>query len=705
MNNHKILSAKHISFALLFIIFTLTALIGTTYQASSEPPPEHPNWNGYECQVTRTEINDSHHDYYISVGIGCSASNLAGMHSFCRYSMWESLGITTYGANTNIGGNIPKNDCNGSPLSQMHGLSLKYTGPNTRLFMYGWYYEDSDDPCGYCTTEDNDGDGVQNFQDYCPDVPGTTTNGCPTDMDLGQGRMCGADDGFNFVGNPINIFNGNNIESKTDISFNTPFEGGLSFKHFYNSQSTDSKTIGYGWTHNYNIVLSPSFNDDPDYLKIQDNTGRGYYFQINTDGTAYEGLFSDNSVVTIDQNSDFIWTRDDGTSYLFDRASGRLLSITDKNNNVQTLTYNSDNLLETVFDAASGRSLTFNYNANNKIASVSGPVTSAVPDGIWVSYTYDANDNLTRVEYADDGNGSTASGFEYRYEDANDVHNITSKYDLAGTFISSWAYDANDRAIQNTNREGKGGTINYDNPSEVVVTDVYGIATTHSISEINGRKKITMNNKAGGCASCSSGVYTTQYDETTGMPVQREYFNGRIDQYQDFDTNSNPQTTIITSGTTDEATIYKTFHPVLNTPLSITERSVFNDTSNPDRYKAVIYDYDDPTDGSDTASIPNENPSNLVYTIIKKGYSLDSSDTVASYEYITTIDYNDKGQIVSIDGPLTGTDDTYSLVWDTTTGDLLSITSPVTGIVTLEYDNAGNMIKIIDQNNIETLLT
>ena len=76
------------------------------------------------------------------------------------------------------------------------------------------------------------------------------------------------------------------------------------------------------------------------------------------------------------------------------------------------------------------------------------PVTNAVTDGIWVTYQYDVEGNLTRVIYADDGNGSTASGFEYKYEDTNDVHNLTEKRNLAGEFLASWAYDTTDRAYE-----------------------------------------------------------------------------------------------------------------------------------------------------------------------------------------------------------------------------------------------------------------
>ena len=134
----------------------------------------------------------------------------------------------------------------------------------------------------------------------------------------------------------------------------------------------------------------------------------------------------------------------DGTIYMFDQTSGQLLSITDKSGNVQTLLYNTNNLLETVTDQATSRTLTFHYNTNNKIDHISGPVTTAVSDGVWVTYSYDNNNNLAKVQYADDGNGSLASGFEYIYADTNDPNNMTSKKDLEGHLLSTWTYNGND---------------------------------------------------------------------------------------------------------------------------------------------------------------------------------------------------------------------------------------------------------------------
>ncbi|MCP3874475.1 MAG: hypothetical protein GY699_15135, partial [Desulfobacteraceae bacterium] len=305
----------------------------------------------------------------------------------------------------------------------------------------------------------------------------------------------------------VNITNGNNFEQTTDLAFNSPFIGGLAFKRYYNSQSEVITSMGYGWSQNYDLKIFPNFGGSDFAIKILDASGRGYYFKIEdySEGDTYHSTFSGNSTIIQDGGNNYIWTRANGTIYKFN-DTGILLSITDKNGNIQNLTYNGNSLLETVTDLASGRVLTFYYNASDKIDYITGPVTPSVPDSIWVSYSYDGNNNLTGVQYADDGNGSPASGFTYIYNDTNDVNNLTRKKDLTGTILSSWTYNTSDQATGKVNNKGTGALFDYTNPDEVEVTDMYGIRSTYYLQEFAGSKKVTMRSNESGCTTCSNGV-------------------------------------------------------------------------------------------------------------------------------------------------------------------------------------------------------
>ena len=387
-----------------------------------------------------------------------------------------------------------------------------------------------------------------------------------------------------------------------------------------------------------------------------------------------------------------------------DGTTGRLRARSDSHGNTQNLSYDSNNRLEAITDQASGRSLTFHYNSDNRVSYVTGPVTTAVADGIWVSYEYDDTGNLTKATYADGNNGSTASGFEYRYEDSNDPNNMTAKYDLAGHLISSWSYDDEDRAIENVTREGSGASISFDDPENVVITDAYELSNTYTITEVAGQKKITAKTGATNCNVCSSGIVRTEFDNATGLPAEREWANGRIDQYQDYDSNNNPGIWIISAGTDEEKKITTVWHPALSAPLSRTQRSLLADDDNPDRVRVMIWDYDDPSTDGDTDT-PNENPSNLIHRMILQGFTLNDSNSVIELEQITTYTYNDKGQVLSVNGPLDGEEDTISFTYDLSTGDLLTMTRPLIGTIIFTYDTAGNMLTITDENGIQTSVT
>ena len=241
--------------------------------------------------------------------------------------------------------------------------------------------------CGGLDCDDNDPSVTTN----CSIVPPEKLDHGKPPCRLPQPQM---------VVDPINIFNGNNYQFASDIAFDS-----LNIRRNYNSRSSISGIIGYGW--NLGLVtasLDPDFDiDGSQYVQITDQTGRGIYF-FKQDEITFWASFNETSSLTRD-NSDYVWHRNDGSEYLFDE-NGRLKQATDPVGNSMAITYNSDNLPASISDELTGRVLTFAYNASNLIETISGPMTPAVPDGIWVTYGYDSNNNLTSVTYAD-GSGFT----------------------------------------------------------------------------------------------------------------------------------------------------------------------------------------------------------------------------------------------------------------------------------------------------------
>jgi len=533
-----------------------------------------------------------------------------------------------------------------------------------------------------CQLEDDVRDDIGNLSDPVTidtgNDPSAKNPACKTDVpaSIFSGK----------VGNPISIYNGNNYDSAVDLSFPSPGGRPITLKRYYNSRSALNNSMGQGWTTNYYAYLKPNLSYRGGvYLGILDETGRAVYFLSQGAGT-YTGAFNERTTVKV-INGNYVWYRLDGSRFVFN-ANYKLIRIEEPHGNYQTLTYDAKNRLATVADDVGSRSITFHYKSNGRVDYISGPVTAAVSDGIWVRYGYDASGNLVSVTYAD------GSGYNYEYNNPAN-HNLTAKKDKQGHLLSSWTYDNQDRAVTNFTRDGKGVSINYVSNNEVRVTDAYGIARTYAIWDIDGRKKVTDVSGPSGCADCGDEVKRIEYD-SQGRVIEVEYAGGLINQYADFDSRGNAQTVREAVGTPDEKTIFYTYHPDTNARLSRIEPSIIGAGS-----RVTIWDYDD--DGNAT---PNENPTRRVYRLIERGFTRDVAGQVTPYERITAYSYNSKGQVLAIDGPLSGSQDTIAFSYNASSGDLLAVTRPLVGTVSYsDYDGAGQAGRITDENGSATVVT
>jgi len=509
---------------------------------------------------------------------------------------------------------------------------------------------------------DYDNDGASNYLEYAFGSDPTDESDLPPsgssyeDADYGFLQDEAEGGGGLFAGG-IRLLNGNVIEAREDLSFSSPHSFGLSFEAYYNSRSTVVGSLGHGWSHTYEVTLTPSVPMGyVSLLKIVDATGRASYLEKRAEDS-YEGAFGELTTVKA-EGGGYVWYRLDGARYGFSSA-GRLEWIDDEKGNRLSLSYNGQGRLETVTDTASGRVLTFNYLANGLLENIHGPVIpDMVSDGIWVSYGYDINQNLTSVTYAD------ASGYNYLYEDPNDIHNLTEKQDISEHTLNTWGYDASDRVETSFTIDGKGVSI-----------------VRKRVTEMQGTP----------CAPyASSNAVSWRYDER--MRLSRvQYGGGTVNEYQDYDERGNARTVKLAVGSAEERVITYTFHPEINVPLTRTEASVLQAGG----YKVTIWDYDNDYDDQE-----NENPTGLLSRIVEQGYTTDSTDTIVPYEYVTTLTYNSKGQPTSVDGPLTGAADTTSFSYDDPgTGNLLSVTRPIVGTTGFDlYDDAGQVGRVTDVN-------
>ncbi len=492
--------------------------------------------------------------------------------------------------------------------------------------------------------------------------------------------------GGGLIGETVRILNGNVVEYRRDLAFASPNRLGFSFSATYNSRSTFAGRLGYGWTHTYAVFLDASlvFNDK-NYLKIVDAGGRGHYFKEKQTGV-YKGILSERSEVKL-INSEYIWYRLDGSRFVFSE-SGQLRCMEDSVGNRLLISYDTRGRPESVVDQASSRSIRFNYNDDGLIESISGPVTEAVADGLWVTYGYDAYGNLASATYPDN------SGVLYGYTDPRDAHNLTARHNTAGHLIASWAYDKKDRCSVYFNARGSGFDLEYENNTRVVVTDAYGVLRSYRIEKIGRRKRVTAMQGKAGPPYADNNVVRWRYDKNLNL-VEVQYGKGTIFQYQNHDSRGNPRTINLAADTTDQKIINYTYHPRMNVILTRSEASLLGSGS-----KVTTWDYDDDYDPT-----PNENPTNLVSRVVEQGFTKNAAGHAVAYEYVSTYTYNPRGQLLTIDGPRSGTDDLIEMRYAPATGNLNEITEPHIGTTRFtesEYNAAGQVGQLVDVNGQST---
>jgi len=193
----------------------------------------------------------------------------------------------------------------------------------------------------------------------------------------------------------VNLANGNSIHHENDFAI--PGRGNLSLtmQRVYNSRNPQDGPFGFGWTHNYNHVLSfvddgadmASSATDTDGITSSvawtDGTGGTKLFQVTGDasGVAIGSTFTrvPGTFASMMRNADGSYSvrETNGMVYTFENTNGtvnqsaRLQSISDRNGNVLTLNYNSscNNNLCSVIDGAN-RSINFIYDAGNRITEI-----------------------------------------------------------------------------------------------------------------------------------------------------------------------------------------------------------------------------------------------------------------------------------------------------------------------------------------------
>ncbi|TAN44457.1 MAG: hypothetical protein EPN22_06615, partial [Nitrospirae bacterium] len=188
------------------------------------------------------------------------------------------------------------------------------------------------------------------------------------------------------IGNQCSISTpmGSSANLKTGNLYHDQAVGGLTLS--YNSLDPYKGVLGKGWTHNYNLFITPQ-NDGSLALKAEDgnniifkSSNGAYYPEPKTGDTTY-----------IIKNTDGTYTRrhKDGKTETYN-PSGKITSISDMNSNTTTLTYTGSDL--TTITDPNGRTiyLTVNSGRITAITDISGRTYAISYNGDHLSSTTDS---------------------------------------------------------------------------------------------------------------------------------------------------------------------------------------------------------------------------------------------------------------------------------------------------------------------------
>jgi YD repeat-containing protein len=470
-------------------------------------------------------------------------------------------------------------------------------------------------------------------------------------------------------GDPVNLVTGNVYDIEEDL--NLPGRGlPLEFKRTYNSQDDISATLGYGWTHSYNVLLLEKPDGSVTELNPQ---GARLTFTRNADGS-YTKPKGVHETLTKNPDGTYILRKQDGVEWRFG-TEGTLQKITDPNANALTFSYGAEGRLTKITDDV-GRDTTLTYNASGRVDTLTDPAGRVVrygysevgdltsvtdPAGNTTRYEYSAAHNLLKVTHPGDpfGSGNAGGTYTYTYDGQDRATSITADN---GNYKMTMDYRFAENRTLVTDSKGNTSEYHYDQDEQVTkIVDPYGKAITYTWD--------------------ARGNQTSESDQL-----------GNVTQMQ-YDARDN-LTKVIEPKPTATATVNPTttftYEPTFNRLTSVTdpEGGLTNYTYDTKGNLTSMVD----ASGNKT-TFEYDQFGQLVKSVNPKGNAT-SQDTT---DGITTFTYSNDGNLIGITDPAAKkTTANYGVATTTTSvlGVPTSVTDALGRTTDFAYDNLGQITKV-----------
>lgn len=395
----------------------------------------------------------------------------------------------------------------------------------------------------------------------------------------GTTKQEGTDRGTPFNGDPISATNGNVYRQDTDVN-SSPW---LTFRRFYNSSSyVVSTTMGPKWRHSFDrhVDLMPGSGTEGGLVYVRRPDGSMVRFTstkgvLKADTDAAETLSIDTDPTTGARTGYLLRLAATNETERYD-ATGRLLTITDDNGWVTTLTYSDATTAPAIAPAAGlliavtdpqGRVLNLRYDAKSRLSQIIDPASQTV------GYTYADSGNLAKVTFAD------GTSRQYLYAEAAYAASptkypseLTGIVDEKGVRYETTTFNENNRGTSSQFASGADKvTLSYYNFTQnggtpASLTTPLGLVVTLSFAD-DGAQTLKPSGTSTYCGNqCNQGDKAVTYD-TNGYPATRTDYKGTVTKTT-YDANGLLTQQVEASGTSAQRTTSTTWDVQHRKPLT-----------------------------------------------------------------------------------------------------------------------------------------
>lgn len=497
-----------------------------------------------------------------------------------------------------------------------------------------------------------------------------------TDKDLGRDAQVSASDPCTkeTTDHPVEIATGNKVLAEPDFLM-MPLTGvPLAVARTYDLSLNRLGAFGQSWSSSIEYTLSFDYSGAQCHGRLDSiaacsassnpltviyaNRSNGFAWAFNKVGSIWE---AENGTTIAPAGSNWLLTTADGRTETYD-SHGRPLSILDERGIGLSYAYNATTNALSTITHTSGKSINVSWQSS-KIATITTPGNKVY------SYSY-SGQKLTSVTYPDNLGTRT-----YHYETGLFPYAITG-ISINGVRYSRYAYKSDGRVSWSGLEGGvERSTFTY-GADYTDVQNALGQTTHYEVAELNSSKRV-IGVERPASTTCAAGNNYTAYDSNGNPDFELDAFGVKTDFTFDTDNRITRKITGIgPNGETDERQITDFVWDTSKKHRLLQIKVYGTSTSQP--ISETTFTYFPDTDIR----------ARLLQSVAFKNLS---STGIANNTLTTTYGYtlyaNGMVNVMTVDGPLSGTGDKVTYTYDTA-GNLASAKNNLSHTTTYSSYNA-----------------